>query len=76
VIDLVRKNNIPVIFSESTISDRAARQVAREAGGTKGTVRYGGVLYVDSLSDASGPVPTYIDLLKLTVETVAKGFGQ
>jgi manganese/iron transport system substrate-binding protein len=76
VIDLVRKNNIPVIFSESTISDRAARQVAREAGGAKGTVRYGGVLYVDSLSDASGPVPTYIDLLTLTVETVAKGFGQ
>jgi len=76
VIDLVRKNNIPVIFSESTISDRAARQVAREAGGAQGTVRYGGVLYVDSLSDASGPVPTYIDLLKLTVETVAKGFGQ
>ena len=72
VIDLVRKNNIPVVFSESTISDRAAKQVARESGGA----RYGGVLYVDSLSDGHGPVPTYIDLLKVTVETVAKGFGQ
>lgn len=71
VIDLVRKNRIPVVFSESTISDRAARQVARETG-----ARYGGVLYVDSLSAAGGPVPTYLDLLKVTVETIAKGFGK
>jgi manganese/iron transport system substrate-binding protein len=71
VIDLVRKHKIPVVFSESTISDRAAKQVARETG-----ARYGGVLYVDSLSAANGPVPTYLDLLKVTVETIAKGFGK
>jgi manganese/iron transport system substrate-binding protein len=71
VIDLVRANQIPVVFSESTISDRAARQVARETG-----ARYGGVLYVDSLSAEGGPVPTYLDLLKVTVETIAKGFEQ
>jgi len=71
VIDLVRKNKIPVVFSESTISDRAARQVARETG-----ARYGGVLYVDSLSAAGGPTPTYLDLLKVTVETIVKGFGR
>lgn len=70
VIDLVRKNKIPVVFSESTISDRAAKQVARETG-----AKYGGVLYVDSLSAAGGPVPTFLDLLKVTVETIAKGFG-
>ncbi len=69
IIDLVRKNKIPVVFSESTISDRAAKQVARETG-----ARYGGVLYVDSLSAANGPVPTYIDLLKVTSETIANGF--
>jgi manganese/iron transport system substrate-binding protein len=71
VIDLVRKNKIPVVFSESTISDRAAKQVARETG-----ARYGGVLYVDSLSAANGPVPTYLDLLRVTVDTIAKGFGK
>ena len=71
VIDLVRKNKIPVVFTESTISDRAAKQVARETG-----ARYGGVLYVNSLSAANGPVPTYLDLLKVTVETIAKGFGK
>lgn len=71
VIDEVRKNKIPVVFSESTISDKPARQVAKETG-----AKYGGVLYVDSLSDARGPVPSYLDLLKVTVETIAKGFGK
>jgi manganese/iron transport system substrate-binding protein len=71
VIDLVRKNKIPVVFSESTISDKPARQVAKETG-----ARYGGVLYVDSLSDERGPVPSYLKLLEVTVDTVAKGFGK
>jgi manganese/iron transport system substrate-binding protein len=70
LIDLVRKNRIPVVFSESTVSDRAAKQVARETG-----AQYGGVLYVDSLSTADGPVPTYLKLLEMTVETIARGFG-
>ncbi|HUU66475.1 MAG TPA: metal ABC transporter substrate-binding protein [Methyloceanibacter sp.] len=69
VIELVRDNDIPVVFSESTISDRAAKQVSSETG-----ARYGGVLYVDSLSAEGGPVPTYLDLLRITVETIAKGF--
>ncbi|MFC5384578.1 metal ABC transporter substrate-binding protein [Aquamicrobium segne] len=68
VIDAVRENNIPVIFSESTISDKPARQVARETG-----AQYGGVLYVDSLSDTDGPVPTYLDLLRVTSDTIVKG---
>lgn len=69
VIELVRENNLPVVFSESTVSDRPAQQVAKESG-----ARYGGVLYVDSLSTEGGPVPTYLDLLRVTVETIAKGF--
>lgn len=71
VIDEVKKNQITVVFSESTISDKPAKQVARETG-----AKYGGVLYVDSLSDPSGPVPTYIDLLKVTSGTVAKGLAE
>jgi len=70
LIDLVRTNKIPTVFSESTISDKAARQVARETG-----ARYGGVLYVDSLSAEGGPVPTYLKLLETTVGTIATGFG-
>ena len=71
VIDAVKKHNIPVVFSESTISDAPAKQVARETG-----AKYGGVLYVDSLSEADGIVPTYIDLLKVTSSTIAKGLAK
>lgn len=68
LIDVVRQNSIPAVFSESTVSDKAAKQVARETG-----ARYGGVLYVDSLSEPDGPVPTYLDLLRLTTETLVQG---
>lgn len=71
VIDLVRLYKIPVVFSESTISDKPAKQVAKESGAI-----YGGVLYVDSLSDSKGAVPSYLDLLEVTVSTIAKGFKQ
>ncbi|MEG6507590.1 metal ABC transporter substrate-binding protein [Methyloligella sp. 2.7D] len=69
VIDEVRANKIPAVFSESTVSDKPAKQVAQETG-----ARYGGVLYVDSLSAADGPVPSYLDLLRVTSETIANGF--
>jgi manganese/iron transport system substrate-binding protein len=69
VIDVVREKRIPVVFSESTISDKPARQVASETDAI-----YGGVLYVDSLSEADGKVPTYLDLLDVTTRTIADGF--
>ena len=50
VIDAVRANHIPAVFSESTVSPDPAMQIARETGS-----RYGGVLYVDSLSDPERP---------------------
>lgn len=71
VIELVKQHHIPVVFSESTISPKPAQQVAKETG-----AKYGGMLYVDSLSTKDGPVPTYIDLLNTTVSTIVKGFEQ
>lgn len=69
VIDGVRAKKIPVVFSESTISPKPMRQVARETG-----ARYGGVLYVDSLTDANGPAPTYLALLEINARTIVDGF--
>ncbi len=71
VIDAVRANKIPAVFSESTVSADPAEQVARETG-----AKYGGVLYVDSLSDTDGAVPTYLDLLRVTTETIASGLAE
>lgn len=68
VIDGVREHDIPVVFCESTVNTKPAQQVARETG-----AHYGGVLYVDSLSEAGGPVPSYLDLLRVTSQTIADG---
>lgn len=70
VIDQVRAHNIDAVFSESTVSPKPAQQVARE------TAHYAGVLYVDSLSNSTGPVPTYLDLLAVTSTTIAQGLNQ
>lgn len=70
VIDTIRAHQIPAVFSESTVSDKPARQVARESG-----AHYGGVLYVDSLSASNGPVPTYLDLLRVTTQTLVSGIN-
>ena len=68
VIDGVRKHQVPVVFCESTVNTSPAEQVARDTGAA-----YGGVLYVDSLSKPDGPVPTYLDLLRVTSQTVVEG---
>lgn len=70
VIDGVREHAIPAVFCESTVSSDPAEQVARETGAA-----FGGILYVDSLSTADGPVPTYLDLLQVTTETIARGLA-
>ena len=71
VIDGVRRHNIPVIFCESTVNTSPAEQVANET-----DAMYGGVLYVDSLSASDGPVPTYLDLLRVTSETIVRGLTE
>ncbi|MCC2308000.1 metal ABC transporter substrate-binding protein [Cellulomonas sp. zg-Y338] len=67
-IDFVRDNQVPAVFCESTVSSTAQEQVAEEAG-----ARFAGVLYVDSLSESDGPVPTYLELLAHGVRTIIAG---
>lgn len=71
VVDTVREQKIPVVFSESTISPKAMLQVAKETG-----AKYGGVLYVDSLTTDDGPAPTYLKLLQYNADTIVKGFAK
>ncbi|WP_455478833.1 metal ABC transporter substrate-binding protein [Bartonella sp. B10] len=70
VIDMVRKYHIQAVFSESTVSAAPAKQIAKETG-----AKYGGVLYVDSLSEENGEVPTYIDLLRVTSTRIANALS-
>ena len=70
-IDAIRENGVEVIFSESTVDPRSAEQVARETG-----IRYGGVLYVDSLTAADGPAPTYLDMVRVTTTRIAEALSE
>ena len=67
-IDLVKANKVPAVFCESTVSDNPMQQVADATG-----AKFGGVLYVDSLSDANGPVPTYLEMIRHDAKTIVKG---
>lgn len=67
-IDFVRANRVPGVFCESTVSDAPMRQVVNAT-----DARFGGTLYVDSLSEADGPVPTYLDLIRHNVATIVSG---
>ena len=68
VVNFVRSSGVPAVFCESTVSPKAQQQVARESG-----AKFGGVLYVDSLSQAGGPVPSYLALLQRDADTVVAG---
>jgi manganese transport system substrate-binding protein len=71
VIRTIRDRRIPAIFCESTVSDKAQRQVAQESG-----AKFAGTLYVDSLSPPDGPAPTYLKLLEHNVNTITTGLGR
>ncbi len=65
-IDFVADNEVPAVFCESTVSDAPMQRVVEATG-----ARYGGTLYVDSLSAADGPVPTYLELIRHDADTIA-----
>ena len=70
VVEAVRRNRVPAVFCESTVSDKPQQQVARESGS-----RFAGKLYVDSLSKPDGPVPTYLELLRRDARTIVDGLA-
>ena len=70
LIETVKQRRVPTIFCESTVSDKAQREVAKASGS-----RFGGTFYVDSLSAADGPAPTLLDLQRHNVRLIQQGLG-
>ncbi len=66
-IAFVEENDVPAVFCESTVSDKPMRQVVEATG-----AQFGGILYVDSLSEQDGPVPTYLDLIRHDADTIVR----
>lgn len=65
-IEFVRDTQVPAVFCESTVNDTAMQQVVEATGAD-----FGGTLYVDSLTTADGPAPSYLDLIRYDAETIA-----
>lgn len=65
IIEFVKDNDVPAVFCESTVSDKPMQQVVEST-----DAAFGGVLYVDSLSEKDGPVPTYLDLIRHDATTI------
>jgi manganese transport system substrate-binding protein len=64
-IEFVQANDVAAVFCESTVSDRPMQQVVEATGAA-----FGGTLYVDSLSEPDGPVPTYLELIRHNLRTI------
>ncbi len=70
LIELVKRDQVPAVFCETTVSDKAQREVARASG-----ARFGGSFYVDSLSKRNGPAPTLLDLQRHNVKLLRQGLA-
>jgi manganese transport system substrate-binding protein len=66
--DSVRARNVPAVFCETTVNNNSMMVVAQSTGAA-----FGGALYVDSLSEPDGVVPTYLDLLRYDVQLIVDG---
>lgn len=68
IIEVVKEKQIPAVFCESTVEPRIQQEVVAATG-----ARFGGTLYVDSLSPADGPASTYLKQLQHTADTIING---
>ena len=67
-IEFVDEQGVPAVFCESTVSDEAMQQVVEAT-----DAAFGGTLYVDSLSEPDGPVPTYLEMLRHDARVITSG---
>jgi zinc/manganese transport system substrate-binding protein len=66
IVGQIKRQKIPAVFMENITDQRLLKQVADETG-----AKIGGTLYSDALTDDKGPAPTYIDMIRHNVRTLA-----
>lgn len=63
LIDQVRKEHVRIYFIETSNDSRLVQQIASATG-----ARPGGKLYVEALSPANGPAPTYLQMFRYNAD--------
>jgi zinc/manganese transport system substrate-binding protein len=62
----IKKDKIPAVFLENISDQRLIRQIASETGAA-----IGGTLYSDSLTAKDGEAPSYIEMVRHNIRTIA-----
>jgi len=63
IIAQIRAQKIPAVFLENVTDPRLLARIAHESG-----ARISGTLYSDALTDANGPAPTYVEMMRHNVK--------
>jgi zinc/manganese transport system substrate-binding protein len=71
LITQIKTEKIPAVFLENISDPRLIRQIASESGAA-----VGGTLYSDSLTDADGEAPTYIELMGHNIKTIVSALAK
>jgi zinc/manganese transport system substrate-binding protein len=66
IIGQIKKQRIPAVFLENVTDPRLLTRLSQETG-----AKIGGTLYSDALTDDKGPAPTYIDMMRHNIRTLA-----
>lgn len=67
LIRQIKKEHVTTYFFENSNDPRLVQQIAKASG-----AQPGGELYVEALSPANGPAPTYADMFRYNVDTLVK----
>ena len=70
IVTQIKAQHIPAVFLENIADPRLMQQIASETG-----ARIGGTLYSDSLTDAHGEAPTYVELIRRNVQTIVNALA-
>jgi zinc/manganese transport system substrate-binding protein len=70
LITQIKTEKIPAVFLENISDPRLIRQIAAESGAAVGAT-----LYSDSLTDADGAAPTYIELMGHNIKTIVSALA-
>lgn len=71
IIAQIRTEKIPAVFLENVSDPRLMRQIASETGAA-----IGGTLYSDSLTAGNGDAPSYIEMVRHNVKTIANALAE
>lgn len=69
--EVIRKNNVPAVFIESTINPKMLQQLAKD-----NNVEIGGELYADSIGEKDSKAPSYYDMLKYNTDVIVKALSR